>query len=193
MIESAPRNRRKYGLFLVAFVIALGADQASKMWARAELRPRCRVLEPLPYACPPREVIPGWFDLRYSENPGSAFGLFRDLPLGRWLLLVVGIGALVVVYRLLRKLAPDQLRVAMELGLLAGGALGNIVDRLTRSVVTDFVVWKFHGHTIFGMTEWPTFNIADAALVVGVLALFFDMKSDPAKEAAAQPHEKKRR
>jgi signal peptidase II len=66
-----------------------------------------------------------------------------------------------------------------ELGLLAGGALGNIVDRIAFGKVTDFVVWKIGTH------EWPTFNIADAALVVGVIGLLFDMRPDEKSKAAA--------
>jgi signal peptidase II len=177
------RARRKYIVFAAVFVLSLAADQLTKVWARASLAPRLA----------PTVVIDGWFDLRYSENPGSAFGLFRDLPGARWILLAIGVGAMVVVWSLLRKVKPEHKRVAAELGLLAGGALGNIVDRVARSRVTDFVVWKYHGH------EWPTFNIADAALVVGVVALLIDMKSDksdkgaePVKEKAARSRKSRR-
>jgi signal peptidase II len=153
----------KYKLFLVAFVLSLGLDQASKMWARKELRPKYPQVV---------EVIPNYFELRYSENTGSAFGLFRNLPYARYLLLVVGIGALFIVGSQLKKADDGQRRVALELGLLAGGALGNIIDRVTFNKVTDFIVWRI------GHYEWPTFNIADAALVVGVIGLVLDMPGD---------------
>jgi signal peptidase II len=122
-------------------------------------------------------VIPNFFELRYSENPGSAFGMFRNVPGARYLLFVVGIVALVVVATYLRKAADNAWRIGAELGLLAGGALGNVIDRAMFGRVTDFIVWRVGAH------EWPTFNIADAVLVVGVAALFLDMKPD---ESAAK-------
>jgi signal peptidase II len=154
----------KYKLFLLAFLLSLGLDQATKVWARKELKPK------YPQAV---EIVPGYFELRYSENTGSAFGLFRNLPYARYLLLIVGIGALFIVGSQLKKAEEGQRRIALELGLLAGGALGNIIDRVTFNKVTDFIVWR-----IGNRFEWPTFNIADAALVVGVLGLVFDMPRD---------------
>jgi signal peptidase II len=160
--------KKKYWVFAIFFLFALGADQATKIWARASLKPRHEVIT----------VIPNYFDLRYSENEGSAFGLFRGMPGARYLLFAVGIVALVVVISFLRKAGPDQTRVAGELGLLAGGAVGNIIDRVAFGRVTDFILWKIHSH------EWPVFNIADAALVVGVIALLLDGKWGQAAEKA---------
>ena len=153
----------KYRWFVMVFVLSLGLDQGSKVWAR-------HVLKPIYPAV--KAVIPGIFELRYSENPGSAFGLFRGVPGARYLLFVVGIGALILVATYLRKAAPGARRLGAELGLLAGGALGNVIDRIAYGRVTDFVVWRLGSH------EWPTFNIADAALVVGVIGLLFDMRPD---------------
>jgi signal peptidase II len=84
---------------------------------------------------------------------------------------------MVAVY--LRKAAPGQIRLASELGLLGGGALGNIIDRVAFGRVTDFIVWKVGAH------EWPTFNVADAALVLGIVGLFFDLRPEegPKKKA----------
>jgi signal peptidase II len=157
----------KYRWFVIVFVLSLGLDQGSKVWARHALRPIYPSV---------MSVIPGFFELRYSENPGSAFGLFRGLPGARYLLFVVGIAALIIVATYLRKAAPDARRLGAELGLLAGGALGNVIDRLAFGRVTDFIVWRVGSH------EWPTFNIADAALVVGVVGLLFDMRPEEAKK-----------
>ena len=159
-------NQPKYRWFSLALVLSLALDQGSKIWARHVLRPIYPAV---------KTVIPGFFEMRYSENPGSAFGLFRGIPGARYLLFVVGIAALVFVAGYLRKAAPNAWRLAAELGLLAGGALGNIIDRLTVGRVTDFIVWRAGAH------EWPTFNIADAALVIGVIGLFFDMKPEDKK------------
>jgi signal peptidase II len=153
----------KYRWFAAIFALSLALDQGSKVWARQVLRPIYPAV---------KTIIPGFFELRYSENPGSAFGLFRGVPGARYLLFVIGIGALIIVATYLRKAAPSARRLGAELGLLAGGALGNVIDRITYGRVTDFVVWKAFGH------EWPTFNIADAALVVGVIGLLFDMRPE---------------
>jgi signal peptidase II len=161
-------NAAKYRWFTIVFALALALDQGSKIWARKVLRPIYPAV---------KTVIPGLFEVRYSENPGSAFGLFRGIPGARYFLFIVGIAALVFVAAYLRKAAPHAWRLGAELGLLAGGALGNIIDRITVGRVTDFIVWRAGTH------EWPTFNIADAALVVGVIGLLFDMKPEADKDA----------
>jgi signal peptidase II len=153
----------KYRWFVIVFVLSLALDQGSKVWARHSLRPIYPAV---------KTVLPEFFELRYSENPGSAFGLFRGVPGARYLLFVIGIAALFVVATYLRKAAPSAWRLGAELGLLAGGALGNVIDRVLVGRVTDFIVWRV------GVHEWPTFNIADAALVVGVIGLLFDMKPE---------------
>jgi signal peptidase II len=153
----------KYRWFAIVLLLSLAADQGSKIWARKVLRPI------YPTA---KTVIAGYWEFRYSENPGSAFGLFRGTPGAAYLLLAVGVLALAVVGYYLWKAPPSAWRLGAELGLLAGGALGNIIDRLTVTRVTDFIVWKVGSH------EWPTFNIADAALVIGVIGLLFDMKPE---------------
>ena len=84
----------KYRWFAFVFALSLALDQGSKVWARHVLRPIYPAV---------KTIIPGFFDLRYSENPGSAFGLFRGVPGARYLLFVVGIGALIIVATYLRK------------------------------------------------------------------------------------------
>ena len=167
----------KYRWFAFIFVLSLALDQGSKVWARHVLRPIYPAV---------KTVIPGFFELRYSENPGSAFGLFRGVPGARYLLFVVGIVALIFVASYLRKASAEARRLGAELGLLAGGAIGNIIDRAWIGKVTDFVVWKVGTH------EWPTFNIADAALVVGVLGLLFDLREKEEPEEAPVKKSKKR-
>lgn len=166
-------EKRKYWIFSAVFAVALVADQITKIWARASLKPLGRSIV----------VVENYFDFRYSENPGSAFGLLRDVAYGRWILLAFGLVALGVIGYFLLRLRPDKGRIAAELGLLAGGAIGNIVDRVLFGKVTDFVLWKVHTH------EWPIFNVADAALVVGVLALLIDARGEemePAPRAGAK-------
>jgi signal peptidase II len=159
--DSAPSVRRKYALFLIFTVISLALDQWTKALARQYLQPR----GPLR----PKVVIQGYFDLRYAENPGVAFSMLQDLPGGRVLLTLLAIGAFLLVLYYLRKTPIDNPRLHVALGLVGGGAMGNLIDRVVYGRVTDFIVWKV------GVHEWPAFNVADAALCVGVGLMLLDM------------------
>jgi signal peptidase II len=153
-------TRRKYVLFSVFTVLSLVLDQWTKVMARDVLRPRG------PFN--PKVVVQGLFDLRYAENPGVAFSMLQDLPGGRILLTLLAVVALVVVIAYLRKTPAEATRVHIALGLVGGGAIGNLIDRVMYGKVTDFIVWKK------GIHEWPAFNIADAALCVGVGLILLD-------------------
>jgi signal peptidase II len=153
-------TRRKYVLFTVFTVVSLLLDQWTKVMARDVLRPRG------PFN--PKVIVEGYFDLRYAENPGVAFSMFQDLPGGRILLTLLAVVALVVVIAYLRKTPVESTRVHIALGLVGGGAIGNLIDRVMYGKVTDFIVWKK------GIHEWPAFNIADAALCVGVGLILLD-------------------
>jgi signal peptidase II len=153
-------TRRKYVLFTVFAVVSLLLDQWTKVMARDVLRPRG------PFN--PKVIVQGYFDLRYAENPGVAFSMFQDLPGGRILLTLLAVIALVVVIAYLRKTPVEATRVHIALGLVGGGAVGNLIDRVMYGKVTDFIVWKK------GIHEWPAFNVADAALCVGVGLILLD-------------------
>jgi signal peptidase II len=159
--------RARFTAFSVAAVSALALDQLTKIWARHTLRPIYPAV---------KTVITNVWEFRYSENPGAAFGMFRNLPVMQWIFATVG---LLVVAGALAYLARAELkhpvRAAVEIGLIAGGAVGNMIDRVLFHHVTDFIVWKWHGH------EWDTFNVADAALVVGIIALILDGGGAPKK------------
>jgi signal peptidase II len=170
--EPAPSAHRKYILFTVFTVVSLVIDQWTKVLARHHLQPRG------PYH--PKVVVDGWFDLRYAENPGVAFSLLQDIPGGRVLLTLLAVGAFLLVLYYLRKTPVDNPRLHVALGLVGGGAIGNLVDRVAYGRVTDFIVWKvtlkddslwFHK----GVNEWPAFNVADAALCIGVGLMLLDM------------------
>ncbi|MCU1278997.1 MAG: peptidase [bacterium] len=124
--------------------------------------------------------IPLFGESRYSENPGAAFGLLRDVPGAHFVFAVIAVGITVGAFFYLRRATIRRpLRVAAELGLIVGGALGNALDRIAFGRVTDFVVWKIGTH------EWDTFNIADAALVVGIIGLVVDAGAPKTKTARA--------
>jgi len=95
--------------------------------------------------------------------------MLQDIPGGRVLLTLLAIGAFLLVLFYLRKTPVENTRLHVALGLVGGGAIGNLVDRVMYGRVTDFIVWKVGTH------EWPAFNIADAALCIGVGLMLLDM------------------
>lgn len=111
--------------------------------------------------------------LRYAENPGAAFGLFRNLPEKSRgpLFHLVSIGAVILIGFYFSKLtgAADERWAKWGLPLVLGGAVGNYIDRLARGFVIDFLepVWN-------GRPWWPAFNVADTFIVVGVGLLVID-------------------
>ena len=133
-------------LLVALYVILL--DQASKEWVRGAFSLHESV-----------ELIPGFFSLTYIRNTGAAWGMFSGQNLTLALLAFVMLVALVMFRR--RILPPGPLhRVA--LGLLCGGIAGNLFDRLRLDYVTDYL--DFYIQT----WHWPAFNIADAAICIGV-------------------------
>jgi len=156
-------------LFGLAGVLSIVLDQWTKVLARTHLKPlglwRTKV------------IVANYFDLRYSENTGVAFGMGQTLPGGRIILTLVALGALSLVGYYLKRSGPRQFRLHLALGLVGGGAIGNLIDRIAFGRVTDFIVWHVGPH------EWPAFNIADAALVVGVALMALDMLLDRRKAA----------
>ena len=135
-------------------------------------------------------VSADFFRFRYAENPGAAFGLFRNLPEGLRapLFHLVSIGAVFLILHYFRKLAGTKLE-AWALGglpLVLGGAIGNYIDRLSRGFVIDFIDahWKEDPSL-----AWPAFNIADSAIVVGVIMLVIDsyVRKEAKEKKAAVP------
>ena len=199
--ESGARKllRKKWQLFAVVSALSLIFDQVTKIWARAEL-------PTFPADCViPDGMIPGsaaakcvgvpvavmdsFWHWRLSMNPGSAFGLFSSQGGARIFLSVVGIAAVFGMVWMLRKSRPDQRVLHWALALVAGGAVGNLVDRIYYGVVTDFVLWhvgdfKPGAHAGAGRWEheWPVFNIADIVLVVGVGLMFIDIQKEGKRE-----------
>ena len=154
---------RRWKLFLISGMLSAVADQATKIYARAKL-PTNANGDGLPVS-----VIDNFWDWQLQYNTGSAFSMFGEVPGARIFLSVIGIIALGAIVWMLRKTKPDQTRLIYALGMVAGGAVGNLIDRIAMGKVTDFVVWRYFEK------RWPTFNVADVVLVVGVGILFLDM------------------
>ena len=135
------------------------------------------------------EVSESFFRLRYAENPGAAWGLFRNLPpTTRGLLFhVVSIGAVVLITWYFSKLSgkdPAEKWALWGLPLVLGGAIGNYIDRIARAFVIDFLEAHW-----FDKAAWPSFNIADAAICVGVGMLMVDAfvrKEEPTAQATSK-------
>jgi signal peptidase II len=134
-------------------VAVVAADQATKALVRANVRIGSS-----------DGVFPG-VELVHVHNRGVAFGLFAD---GGLLLIVVGIAA---VTALLVFFATHSRRplVWLPTGLLLGGAAGNLIDRLRQGYVTDFI----------HLPLWPSFNLADSCITIGVLSLLYVLEGPP--------------
>lgn len=124
----------------------------------------------------PLEVLPGFFSLTLVVNTGAAWGLFRDR--GYWLTLLA-ILALVLLVAARRHFTATGPLPRIALGLLCGGILGNLVDRVARGHVVDFLSFRFRAF------EWPAFNVADSAICVGVGLYILDsfLRGDPSEKA----------
>jgi signal peptidase II len=179
---------RRWKIFLLVAFISLAADQATKVWARHALPAKpmianvdcsTEVVEKIrDRACygDAVPVIGGYWDWRLSMNPGSAFGLFHSAGGARVFLSIVGLLAVGGMGWMVRKAKDSQTWLVIALGLVAGGAVGNLVDRIWYGVVTDFTLWHWQDKA-----EWPVFNVADVTLVIGVVLLVFDVGKDGKK------------
>jgi len=127
-------------------------------------------------------IIPGFFRIIHTENPGAAFGIFADSP-SPWkiaLLILFSIVALLIVATLLWKSSHMMTSTAIGLALILGGALGNLWDRIVSHRVVDFLLF-YIGHY-----QWPAFNVADSAIVVGACLLVFEIliTKSPSRQSA---------
>jgi signal peptidase II len=149
-----PSGSGRLAIALVVAVVVVAADQLTKWWAVTRL------------SSGPIHVI-GTLDFELSRNTGASFSLFQ----GKAVVLVPVAVALAAVLSVMAWRAPSGGRAAV-LGLILGGALGNLCDRFFRDdhgAVVDFVALHF----------WPTFNVADACIVVGCVLLLISLVRAP--------------
>ena len=161
-----PRPREILGgLSLFIMLAALVTDQLSKYLVLTNMYPGQSIPES------------GFFRLTYVTNTGSAFGLFPNQTLFLIVASFLGIGILLVFYHI-HRVSSSILRIS--LGLQLGGAIGNLMDRLRLGYVVDFL----------DVGAWPVFNLADSAIVVGLVGLVFTMlTAGGAPERYTQPDE----
>ena len=154
---SVPTMRRYH---LLIAVIVLGLDRLSKWIIARDIALHDSV-----------QVIPGFFRLTHVQNSGAAFGLFADSP-SQWkiaVLVLFSIVALVIVSMLLWRNSHSMSTTGLGLSLILGGALGNLWDRLINGRVVDFLLFYIGDH------QWPAFNVADSAIVVGAGLLVIEI------------------
>ena len=141
-------------LFLITLLVVT-ADQLSKLWIRSNLALGEAVFEV------------GFFRFTHVQNTGAAFGLFQGQSFALTIVNLVGLAAflffILFYYRRFPYLHNTLGKIA--LGLVPGGIVGNLIDRLRFGYVTDFINFGF----------WPAFNIADAAGVVGIIILTYSL------------------
>ncbi len=117
------------------------------------------------------QIIPGFFRLTHTENTGAAFSLFADSP-SHWktaMLIGFSLVAMVVVFVLLWRQRHPLSLTGVALSLILGGAVGNLWDRVASGRVVDFLLFYVKQY------QWPVFNLADSAIVVGASLLVIEI------------------
>ena len=196
----APRSKQVIALCAVATIALLAADLASKQWAETALS-AARTAEPASAVCEPDEhdrivyrrimtepvvLIDGYLEFRYAENCGAAFGLMRGAPpIARKV--VFGVAAVLASIALFTMFVRGRggALFAVSVPLIVSGAIGNLVDRVRYGYVVDFI--RFHLQESW---SYPTFNIADIGITVGVVLLVLDGFKDAKRAREVERGEK---
>jgi signal peptidase II len=142
----------RLGSILIPLAMVIGVDRLSKSWIRSTLWDPPRTLV----------VVPGWLELTPVMNRGIAFGLLQDTGSLLALVFVVVLG--LAAMRRWREVLKAPAPVRMALGLIAGGAIGNLIDRAQHGYVTDFI-------QVPHIAIFQVFNVADASIVIGTAVL----------------------
>jgi signal peptidase II len=162
LTNSAPAVNAKYfRWFLIVALLTTIIDQISKVLVRHGIA----FGEEIP-------LLPGWVHLSHVLNYGAAWGMLSGR---RWLLIAIAFVVISAVIYLAREMSTRGLRLMIGLGLVLGGAIGNLIDRILFGAVTDFIdmdtPWRW-------LQTFPVFNGADSALTIGVILLLIDLFLD---------------
>jgi signal peptidase II len=115
------------------------------------------------------EIVPGWLNFSHIVNEGAAWSMLSGQ---RWFLVGVTFVVMFIVVQMAREFAPHSVAARLGLGLILGGAVGNLIDRICAGAVTDFIDLQT---SIGWIRTFPVFNVADSALTVGVILLLCDV------------------
>jgi len=180
---------RRLWLFVTLALTLVGADQLTK-WL---------VVRYIPYRTGEIVIVPGWFSLVHARNTGAAFGLMDDFQYRMYVFAAFTVVAVAVLAHMAWKLPEDDRFQTVALAMIASGAAGNAIDRVRQQYVTDFLrayvdaagpkAWLV-AHV--GTYEWPSFNVADSCIVVGlglfvVYYLFFQRDEAVEPEPPVEP------
>ncbi len=156
-----PWRSAAFRLGVMVALVTAGVDQAVKFW----------LLDSFDLPGRGRVVLTPFLDLVLAWNTGISYGLFADTgPLGQWALF--GLKMIAVVLLAVWLARTGSRLSAVALGLIIGGAIGNALDRAIHGAVMDFVL--FHVTTASWSFNWYVFNLADAAIVAGVVGLLYE-------------------
>jgi signal peptidase II len=205
---------KRWKIFGIVALVNLVADQATKIWSRSALADTVHPIRGSEPCSIPYDLIPSiamktqgggehlfarcdstsvkflgdFWSWKLSMNTGSAFGLFGSSPgAARVFLSIVGLVAVAGMIYMLRKCRADQRILQWALAFVAGGAVGNLIDRIYFGAVTDMVSWDLK------FMRWPTFNVADVSLVIGVGLMFIDIQKEGKREKAEKKRKKEAR
>lgn len=164
--------QRKYWFLILLTPFLVAADQGSKSVVENHLSYASRIT-----------LLPGVFNLVYARNPGMAFGLLNEMPekLRLPLFLVISALAVLIIGHLFRQTQARAVLLPVALSLIFAGALGNLIDRFRWGYVVDFLQLHYRHY------YWPTFNVADSVITLGIALLIYDtlFSKAPAEIAVA--------
>jgi signal peptidase II len=173
-----PPPRPSYVFLGVVAFVSLALDLGTKILAKTHLE------DAKSFADRHVDVIPRFLSLTFARNKGGAWGLLQEEPesVRRPFFFSISLLAVLFIVSLYRRLTPEQTALKWGLPLVLGGALGNLVNRIQYNYVVDFidVYAKWGGET----HHWPTFNVADVAIVAGVGLMAIDMFTSRKPKAA---------
>lgn len=159
----AAKHSMSWRSLVLIIVVVLLADQATK-----------HLIEHYTTGDYFRVLIPGVLNLINTHNPGVAFSMFADAhsPAVRFFLVLFSLAVIVFLFWLLAAERAGGRMGQIGMALILGGAVGNVLDRLTQRGVTDFI--DLH----IGQYHWPTFNVADSAIVIGAAMVLLELFRD---------------
>jgi signal peptidase II len=178
-VSTAPAWRRPAAWFLVTSMLAGGCDLSTKTWAQ----------QALGHVGGSRTVIDPWLELSLAYNRGTAFSVIPHLGDLRWLFALLALVVVGVLMGVALRWRPFRVAPVLALGIAAGGAIGNGWDRAFRvTPAGDTAVIDFIKVNLTSTYSWPTFNLADAWLVVGVAwMLWIGWRSKDEPDQVAPP------
>lgn len=187
-IKKAPTAKNRYWVFAAIASVVVFLDQCSKWWAVSKLtllfhdetngalslsdKLNRFLWDQHPSRSQIVTVLNDFWHFRYVENPGAAWGMLAGSA--AWFrtpfFLIISLGAMAFILNYFRRTLPEQRLLRAALALVFGGAIGNFLDRIRLGYVIDFIDWHW-----YDKATWPTFNVADSAITIGVIILFVEM------------------